>query len=392
MERTITGLELFCDNFPDRLKDARLGILCHAASIDASYRHCIDRISRIPGCRIGAIFGPQHGLFGQTQDNMVEWEDTIHPVLNVPVFSLYGAVRKPDSAMLAEIDALVIDLQDVGARPYTYLWTMKLCMEACGEAGIPVWVLDRPNPIAAIGFDGPVLSPEYFSFVGGAAIPLCHRMTIGEAASLLGQEYCSSTELHVVSMRNWHRNSVWSDTGLPWVLPSPNMPTLDTALVYPGMVLLEATNLSEGRGTTRPFELIGAPYLDAATLITWLKKQPVSGCIFREHNFIPAFQKWKDRYCRGIQIHITSIRDYRPVSTTVALLAAVVDIAGDRFTFNNPPYEYETEKMPFDILSGDDTLRNLLVRNRADMTIRDRWKESYRDFLELFDDIALYPE
>jgi uncharacterized protein YbbC (DUF1343 family) len=310
-----------------------------------------------PDLRLGAIFGPQHGLFGQTQDNMVEWEGFRHPWYDVPVFSLYGAIRKPTPRMLDGLDALLIDLQDVGARPYTYIWTVKLCMEACMEKQLPLWILDRPNPIAAVPFDGPMLSENWFSFVGGASIPLCHRLTIGEMALLMRQEYFSGLELQVISMEGWWRNSLWPETGLPWVLPSPNMPSLDTALVYPGQVLLEATTLSEGRGTTRPFELFGAPGINCDALNKYLESQKLPGCYLREHHFIPTFQKWQGKYCDGFQIHVLDPRTFQPVLTTVAILAGILRQSSASFAFKDPPYEYETEKMPFDILAGDDRLR-----------------------------------
>ncbi|MBN2188499.1 MAG: DUF1343 domain-containing protein, partial [Chitinispirillaceae bacterium] len=245
-----SGLECFLENYPEELDSKRIGVVCHAASITSAYTHIIDALAKHPACRLGAVFGPQHGLYGQTQDNMIEWEGNGQAIHNVPVYSLYGKVRKPAPDMLAPLDALVFDLQDVGARPYTYLWTLKLCMEACGEKKLPLYVLDRPNPVACMDFDGPVLRPDCFSFVGGAEIPLCHRLTVGEIAELLRSAYYPSADVHVVWMKGWRRSSLWADTGLPWVLPSPNMPTPDTATVYPGMVLLEATNLSEGRGTT----------------------------------------------------------------------------------------------------------------------------------------------
>jgi uncharacterized protein YbbC (DUF1343 family) len=282
------GLDKFVADTPKPLVGKRAGVVCHAASIDSSYRHIIDILaeSACGGAQsqshkplLTAIFGPQHGLFGQTQDNMVEWEGNLHPTLKIPVYSLYGEHRRPTQNMLDGLDALIFDVQDVGARPYTYVWTLKHCIEACAEKGIPLWVLDRPNPIGRIGVDGPMLSESFFSFVGGAAIPLCHRMTMGEMALLIKKLYVSGADIEVVWMDGWRRDSLWNDTGLPWVLPSPNMPTPDTAVVYPGQVLLEATNISEGRGTTRPFELFGAPFINAAELITTLNAQKLPGCL-----------------------------------------------------------------------------------------------------------------
>ncbi|HON11399.1 MAG TPA: DUF1343 domain-containing protein [Chitinispirillaceae bacterium] len=386
------GLDVFVKEIPSSLKGKRIGLVCHAASVMSDYTHAIDALLRHPDCTLGAVFGPQHGLFGQTQDNMIEWEGGEDPVLGIPVYSLYGRVRKPASRMLDGIDALVFDIQDVGARPYTYVWTLKLCMEACQEKGISLWVLDRPNPIGCIGVDGPMLLPENFTFVGGARIPLCHRLTMGEMALLLQKEYFPSLGLNVVWMENWWRNSFWPETGLPCVLPSPNMPTPDTAAVYPGMVLLEATNMSEGRGTTRPFEIVGAPYFKMREVKEILLKESLEGCFFREHAFIPTFQKWKGEYCGGLQVHVTDLRRYNPVLVTVALLLAVKKTAGADFQFKEPPYEYETEKMPFDILSGSSELREAIEKDVSLSEIKESWSEGHREYREVFSSVSRYPE
>lgn len=386
------GLDCFIENIPSSLKGKHIGVVCHAASIDSNISHIIDILVNHPDIKLAAVFGPQHGIYGQTQDNMIEWEGGIHPRLKIPVFSLYGKVRKPSPSMLEGLDAMVFDVQDVGARPYTYIWTLKLCMEACQEKGLPLWVLDRPNPIGCVPFDGPMLSPEYFSFVGGAQIPMCHRLTIGEIALLLKKCYFPGLQLEVIWMQNWWRSSLWPQTGLPWVLPSPNMPTVDTAVVYPGMVLLEATNMSEGRGTTRPFEISGAPYVNSRRLIQSLSNQKLSGCLFREHGFIPTFQKWQGQYCNGIQIHVTSASDFYPVLTTVAVLKAVLNDNSDEFMFKDPPYEYETVKMPFDILSGDSTLRTSLLDNKPLAEIKAQWQQSYKPYFDIFNSVAHYPE
>ena len=386
------GLDLFTRDIPAPLKGKKIGLVCHAASITSMYIHAIDVLLKHPGCKLAAIFGPQHGLYGQTQDNMVEWEGGIDPVLGIPVFSLYGKVRKPASYMLEGIDALVFDVQDVGARPYTYVWTLKLCMEACLEKGIAVWVLDRPNPVGCLRVDGPMLSPEYFSFVGGAEIPLCHRLTMGELALQLRNKYYPSLELEIVWMENWWRNSFWSETGLPWVFPSPNMPTPETALVYPGMVLLEATNLSEGRGTTRPFEIFGAPYIDIRQFKELLSEQMLNGCVFREHGFIPTFQKWQGMHCSGMQIHITNPRSYSPVLTTAVILSAALKASAGEFKFKDPPYEYELEKMPFDILAGDSELRESLEKGVKVEDLQFKWRKGHEKYRGIFDSVAHYPE
>jgi uncharacterized protein YbbC (DUF1343 family) len=388
----LTGLERLLGNFPPELRKKRLGVLCHAASVTSRLTHIVDELMGRGECRIGAIFGPQHGLSGETQDNMVEWEGFVHPRYNVPVFSLYGAFRKPLRHMLEGLDGLIVDLQDVGARPYTYVWTLKLCMEACAGYGVPLRVLDRPNPAGAAPFDGPVLEEGLHSFVGGAPIPLCHRMTIGEIAELLKKKYYPGAALNVVRMEGWRRGSLWPDTGLPWVMPSPNMPSADTAIVYPGMVLLEATNLSEGRGTTRPFELFGAPFLDAPAVIRAFLSMRVPGAILREHSFIPTFQKWQGQRCGGIFIHVTDPRQYQPVTAALALIRAVMDTAGGKFSFNPPPYEYETEKMPFDILAGTSAVRESLMKGESIGTMTARYENGLREFVDAFAESALYPE
>jgi uncharacterized protein YbbC (DUF1343 family) len=389
---TKTGLDKLLTDFPSALTGKKIGIVCHAASINSSYAHILDALKSLSRCTIAAIFGPQHGLYGQTQDNMIEWEGGGATTGKTAVYSLYGKTRKPTPAMLAGIDALLFDLQDVGARPYTYLWTLKFCMEACAAQGIPLWVLDRPNPIAAIGFDGPMIDPAYFSFVGNAEIPLCYRLTIGEVAEYLRRTYVPSCELHVVWMDGWWRNSLFNETGLPWVLPSPNMPTLDTAIVYPGMVLFEATNVSEGRGTTRPFELLGAPYIKTAEVLKRLAGYDLPGCQFRGHDFQPTFQKWAGIYCQGMQIHVTDARAFRPVETAAAILLAIAATSKVDFAFRTDPYEYEREKPAIDILTGSDTFRKMLLSGAALPDIRDTWRMERRLFEERFEELAHYPE
>ena len=365
----------------------------HAASIATDFIHISRFIHNSNECYLSAIFGPQHGLHGQTQDNMIEWEGSTDPVLNVPVYSLYGGYRKPTEQMLNDIEAKGNDLQDVGARLYTYIWTVKLCIEACSEKGIPVWILDRPNPVGSLPFDGPVLKEEYFTFVGGACIPLCHRMTIGEMALWIKEKYYPAAVLNVIWMKDWHRSSLFSETGLPWVLPSPNIPTLQSAIVYPGTVLIEALNISEGRGTTIPFELLGAPFIDEERLKKELDSRSVPGCIFRTHNFIPTFNKYTGRLCNGIQIHVTSPADYFPVGTAMEIIDAIIKTSPESsFRFIPPPYEYEMELMPFDILSGDSFMRNALISRTPPATVKERWRDEINEFRKEFTEFSGYPE
>ena len=388
-----TGLESFLNNFPAALKGKRAGILCHASSITSDFSHVVDIFHDLKGFRLSAIFGPQHGLHGQTQDNMIEWQSQRHPEYNIPLFSLYGEHRKPTPEMLEEIDALIIDLQDTGTRIYTYIWTVKLCLEACADAGIPVWVLDRPNPIGRLPCDGPVLKEEFFTFVGGARIPLCHRMTLGEMALWVKEKYHPSCDLKIICMENWRRSSLYSETGLPWILPSPNMPSLQTAIVYPGPVLIEALNLSEGRGTTLPFELFGAPFINAEKLRKNLINRNIKGCAFRIHNYIPTFHKFCRELCNGIQIHVTDIASFKPVETAVEIFDAIIETsAPESLRFNPPPYEYENKLMPFDILSGDSGIRETLIQRGDIIFERQRWAHEIEAFKNEFREFSLYEE
>lgn len=389
----ITGLETTLEHFPASLKGKRIGILCHAPSITRYFEHITDLFFQRKDCRLTAIFGPQHGIHGQTQDNMVEWQSQTHPVYGIPLYSLYGEHRKPTPEMLNDIDVLLIDLQDVGARLYTYIWTVKLCIEACSEAAIPIWLLDRPNPIGRLPFDGPVLKKEYFTFVGGASIPLCHRMTIGEMALWIKEKYYPRCDLNIVWMKNWKRSSLYSETGLPWVLPSPNMPTEQTAVVYPGTVLIEALNISEGRGTTIPFELFGAPFIDSGKLKTNLDSRQIAGCAFRTHNFIPVFHKFKGENCNGLQIHVTDINTFKPVATAMEIFDAIIETSpADSLKFNLPPYEYEHYLMPFDILAGDSVMRETLISRKNIKSELERWAMEIEGFRKEFIQIAGYPE
>ena len=388
-----TGLDIISEKLPSQLKGKKIGILSHAPGITKDFRHITELFFNRNDCRLSAIFGPQHGIYGQTQDNMIEWQSEKHPYYKVPLYSLYGEHRKPTQEMLSDIDIFLIDIQDVGARLYTYIWTVKLCMEACIEKHIPVWLLDRPNPVAALPFDGPVLKEEYFTFVGGASIPLCHRMTPGEISLWLKEKYYPECDLNIVWMEGWKRNSFYDETGLPWVLPSPNMPTLRTAIVYPGTVLIEALNLSEGRGTTIPFELFGAPYIDAYKLKASLDKRKIPGCASRIHGFIPTFNKYSGEYCNGIQIHVTDRRGFCPVYTALEIFDAIIETSPpDSLKFNPPPYEYEYDKMPFDILSGDEIMRKSLMERIPVKKEKERWDHEIEDFRKEFEKIAFYPE
>ena len=298
-----TGLDVLIDSRCALLRGERVGLLCHPASVDGRLRHAAPLLKE-NGADLRRLFGPQHGLRGETQDNMVEWRGFTDPLTGLPVHSLYGDHRKPTAGMLDGIDVLVVDLQDVGARYYTFVWTLLLCLEACAETGKRVVVLDRPNPLGG-DREGNVLDPAWRSFVGLAPIPMRHGLTIGELALCFRDFFDLLVELVVVPMAGWRPGMYFDETGLPWVMPSPNMPTLDTAVVYPGMCLLEGTELSEGRGTTRPFEICGAPYIDPYRFAAAMMSHRLPGCVFRPLHFEPTFQKYAGELCGGVQIHVT---------------------------------------------------------------------------------------
>jgi uncharacterized protein YbbC (DUF1343 family) len=355
------GIERLLHGEAPHLRGLSLGLIAHPASVTSDLQHSSTALLDA-GFDLCALFGPQHGARGEKQDNMVESSHFRDPATGLPVHSLYGEVRKPTPEMLQGLDALLFDLQDVGVRVYTFVWTMALAMEACAEAGVRLVVLDRPNPIGGVLREGPVLRAGYESFVGLHPVPLRHGLTCGELAGWLNTERGIGCDLEVVACRGWRRAMSWEGTGLPWVLPSPNLPTVDSCRVYPGMVLLEGTNLSEGRGTTKPFELFGAPFVDPNALQRRLSELLGPGVTIRPCHFEPTFQKHASRMCGGAQIHVTDAAAFRPVHTAVAILAAVKQIAPDGFAWREPPYEYETVKPPIDILWGDDGLRRGIDR------------------------------
>jgi uncharacterized protein YbbC (DUF1343 family) len=388
--RCRTGLDRFERACPKRWRGARAGLVCHPASVDASLEHASIRLLRSDRVRLRALFGPQHGILGQTQDNMVEWEGFRDPATGLPAHSLYGEVRKPRPEWLHGLDLLVVDLQDVGSRYYTFIWTLALCIEACEERGIGVLVLDRPNPVGGALVEGPVLDPAYASFVGWRPLPVRHGMTVAEIAVYLRERYHPSLDLEVVPMEGWRRAHGFERTGLPWVMPSPNMPSPETALVYPGMCLLEATNLSEGRGTTRPFEFFGAPFADPRAVARRLEAFRLPGVRFRPASFQPTFQKWAGRLCHGAQLHVTDPRAFRPFATGVAVLAAFRELYPEGFAWKRPPYEYETVKPPIDILAGSARLRLGLEAGRPLEAMREEWAAEVRAFAPIRREALLY--
>ena len=356
----LTGLDrCVADGFAS-LTGKVVGLVCHQASVASDCVHILDHLlphHRSGKLRIQAVFGPQHGIWGHTQDNMVEWEGYDDPRTGLRFYSLYGEHRKPTVAMLEGIDVLVFDVQDVGARYYTFIWTLALCLEACREAGVPVLVLDRPNPIDGVTVEGPGADPAFASFVGLYPLPVRHGMTVGEVGRYLVEKHLPGAQIDVVETVGWDRRDRFAATGLPWALPSPNMPTPDTALVYPGQCLLEGTRLSEGRGTTRPFEMFGAPFIEGWRLAEELGRCGLRGAVFRPIQYQPTFQKHAGQVCQGCFIHVTDPEAFRPVRTSVAILHTIARLWPEDFKWLDPPYEYEHRLMPIDILWGGSLLR-----------------------------------
>jgi uncharacterized protein YbbC (DUF1343 family) len=374
-----TGLDQITAKWPKALGGARIGLVVHPASVSSRLSHAVSVCQGSGKFRLMVLFGPQHGIRGETQDNMIEWEGFRDKWTGLPVYSLYGKTRRPTAEMLRDLDALVIDLQDVGARYYTFIWTMALAMQACRDAGKALVVLDRPNPIGGKAIEGPVLAPAYSSFVGLHPLPVRHGMTMGEIALYLGTLY-PGIRLQVIKMTGWERGMRFEDTGLPWVLPSPNMPTVDTAAVYPGICLLEGTNLSEGRGTTRPFEIFGSPFIDPDRLIGRLSEFGLEGAVFRPLYFLPTFQKHAGTLCGGAQIHVTDRERFKPFKTGVAVMKAVFDLYPEEFSWKNPPYEYEERLLPIDILAGTDQLRKDIEAGTGLDTMEQWWGEELAGF------------
>jgi uncharacterized protein YbbC (DUF1343 family) len=364
--------------------------VCNAASIDHDFALIADRIAAQPGAHLTAIFGPQHGFQSDVQENMVETGHARDRRRGVPVYSLYSETRQPTPEMLSDVDVLVIDLQDVGTRIYTYIYTMANCMRAAAAHGVKVIVCDRPNPIGGVAVEGPPLVHGYESFVGLFPIPMRHGMTIGELATLFNERFGIGADLTVSPMAGWDRTMYHDDTDVPWVMPSPNLPTLDSAIVYPGTVLFEGTSLSEGRGTTRPFELVGAPGIVADQLVRHVSACGLPGVHFRPVTFEPTFHKHAKQPCGGCQVHVRDRDVFAPVLTGVALIAAFRDLAPQTLRWRDPPYEYEYEMLPFDILAGSSALREQIEAGADVATIGESWKASVEAFATVRREYLLY--
>jgi uncharacterized protein YbbC (DUF1343 family) len=383
------GIEQIVTAGRSLLQGKRVALVSNPASIDNALRQSAEVLFG-EGIDVVALFGPQHGFRSDLQDNMIETPHSRDERRRVPIYSLYSETREPTPEMLAGVDVMVIDLQDVGTRVYTYIYTMANCMRAAARHGVKVVVCDRPNPVGGEAVEGALLRREYASFVGQFPIPLRHGLTVGEIARLFNQEFGIGAALEVVPMQGWRREMYFDQTGLPWVMPSPNLPTLDSAIVYPGAVLFEGTMISEGRGTTRPFELIGAPWVDGERLAAGMNGRGLPGVHFRPVSFEPTFQKHARQTCGGCQLHVTDRRAFHPVRAAVELIAEFRRQDPSRFAWREPPYEYEHDKWPIDILYGSDRLRTTVDRGGDAGTLAASWEQDEETFRRLREPYLLY--
>ena len=384
------GLEQLIQSPPASLRRQRLGLLCNAASMDSRLVHARKLMQDCFGDGLRALFTPQHGLYGEKQDNMIESEDRSDPLLGIPVFSLYGKTRIPTREMFAAIDTMVVDLQDVGTRVYTFMYTVSYCMEAARRFGKTVVVLDRPNPVGGVEVEGNCLMPEWRSFVGRFPIPMRHGLTMGELALLFNDAFGIGCRLEVIPMGGWRRAMFFEDTGLPWVAPSPNLPTPASAMVYPGQVIWEGTNVSEGRGTTQPFELFGAPFFDPEAMLNYLGARVLDGSLLRPLEFEPTSNKWQGRRCRGFQLHVRDPQALRPYRTSLRLLEAVLACHAASFAWKAPPYEYEFHKQPIDLILGDDNIRKSLEAGGTVEALEASWSKALEAYDRLRQKYMLY--
>jgi|ERR1051325_2769644 uncharacterized protein YbbC (DUF1343 family) len=384
------GLEKLLEDASAILNGARVGLVCNQASVNHELRHAADLLHHHPDISLRALFGPQHGIRGDVQDNMIETEHSVDKVTGLPIHSLYSETREPAEAMLKDLDVLVFDMQDVGCRIYTFAYTMANCMAAARAYGKKLIVCDRPNPINGRQVAGNVLEPEQASFVGLFPIPTRHGMTLGELARMFNEAFRIGCELEVIPMTGWQR-SYWHDqTDAPWVMPSPNIPTLDSATVFPGAVHFEGTQISEGRGTTRPFELIGAPYIDPQEYASTLNALNLPGVFFRDCVFRPTFQKHGGTSCGGVQTHVIDREVFEPVTTGLAMVKAAYDLYGSEFRWKEPPYEYVYDRNPFDVIAGTSSIRQAIERGSSVSEIETGWATGLNDFATLREQYLIY--
>ncbi len=376
------GLYAFLEKI-DKYRNAKFAVLSHQAACDLKYRFTVEVLLK-HGLDIVAIFSPEHGFFSEVQDQKPVSDRTLW---GLPVYSLYGKSLVPPDDLLDRFDTLLVDLVDIGTRYYTYIWTTVLLLKKLSKSGKKVIILDRANLLGGDFLEGPVLREDYFSFVGLLPLPVVHGMTFGELVKYAIDYYKLDIDIEIFPLRNYKRNMSFHDLGIDFIPPSPNMPHINTAFVYPGMCLLEATNISEGRGTTRPFEIFGAPFIDPFELVEHIG--PVEGAVIRPYYFIPTFNKYRGRLCGGGFIHVYDFKKFRPFSFGVRLIKTIKSLYGEKFEFKKPPYEYEDEKMPFDILTGSDYIRkNIDIFSLEDF--EREWEKEVEEFKNIRERYLIY--
>ena len=385
------GLEVLLDD-PRPIAGKKIGLVTNQSAVTSDLRHAVRLLHAGRGWKLIALFGPEHGIWGEAQD-MEGVEQSVDPMTGLTVYSLYGRSEKdlaPRREVLKTLDALVIDLQDIGSRYYTFIYTMALCMREAAHIGLPVIVLDRPNPIDGVHLEGNIREEKYSSFVGMFPLPTRHGMTPGELARYFNNVFKLNSNLTVIPMKGWRRGMWWGDTGLPWVIPSPNMPTVFTATVYPGMCLVEGTNLSEGRGTTHPFEFFGAPWLEPFKLAEKLNAIGLPGVRFRPHYFLPKFQKHSGKVCGGVELHVTNRWAFEPYRTGLWCVKTARDANPEKFDWRRETYEFVSDRLAIDLLAGSDRYR-LLVENGGNVDDWvSEWEEQLRDFAGTREEHLLY--
>ena len=384
------GVERLLTEKVDLLRGTRVGLVCNQASVDHGFRHAADLFHDHPDINLTTLFGPQHGIRGDVQDNMIETAHAKDRKTGLPIYSLYSETREPTEEMLGDVDVIVVDLQGVGCRIYTFVYTLANCMRAAKKFGKKVIACDRPNPIGGTNVAGTVLDPAFASFVGQFPIPTRSGMTDGELAGMFNTHFGIGSDFECVPMSGWSRELWYDETDAPWVLPSPNMPTVDAATVFPGTVHLEGTQMSEGRGTSRPFELVGAPYIDPDDFADRLNEFELAGVYFRACVFVPTFQKHGGKACGGVQIHVTDRNLFEPVITGVAIVKTACEMYGEKFRWKDPPYEYEYDRNPFDVIAGTSAVRAAIERGDSLSSIEDSWCAPLREFKQVRERFLLY--
>lgn len=386
------GLEVLIQSSPSYLKGKKLGLLTNQASVNRDLHHNRIVLHQNFGKHLTTLFSPQHGFYSEKQDNMIESADEVDMQTGLPIFSLYGKLRQPNKEMLENIDVLLVDLVDVGTRVYTFLYTMAYCLETAAQYGKKVVVLDRPNPIGGTMVEGNILQHDCRSFVGLYPLPMRHGMTFAELALFINEEFAIGAELEVIPMKGWQRRMTFRETGFPWVFPSPNMATPETASVYPGQVIWEGTNISEGRGTSLPFEVFGAPFIDQHEVLKKVSASDLPGCLFRPIVFQPTSGKWANQRCNGFQLHVTDQEKFRPYRASLLLLQVISGLYPDRFKYKEPPYEYEFSRLPMDLILGSTAVRGQLEEGVPIKEIEFSWQDELQEFIEKRRKYFLYPE